>query len=46
MSTIIEDALFLPERWGLSQEAISGLGNSLEKAWTRLSKLFQDEDPG
>ena len=41
MGTIIDETLFLPERWGLSPEAISGMGDSLENVWTRYRGCFK-----
>jgi hypothetical protein len=41
MGTIIKGTLFLPERWGLNQEAICGLGERLEGAWTRYRSCFK-----
>jgi SRSO17 transposase len=41
MGTIIDETLFLPERWGLSPEAISGMGDSLEDVWTRYRGCFK-----
>jgi SRSO17 transposase len=41
MSTIIEDALFLPERWGLSPNAIASLGDQLKGTWTRYRSCFR-----
>jgi SRSO17 transposase len=41
MSTIIEDALFLPERWGLSPNAIASLGDRLNGTWTRYRSCFR-----
>jgi SRSO17 transposase len=41
MSTIIEDALFLPERWGLSPNAIASLGGQLKGTWTRYRSCFR-----
>jgi SRSO17 transposase len=41
MSTIIQPTLFLPERWGLNSEAIGGLGDRLETAWTHYRGCFK-----
>ena len=41
MSTIIEDALFLPERWGLNPTAIAGLGDRLNGTWSRYRSCFK-----
>jgi len=41
MSTIIAGALFLPERWGLSPEVTTGLGDRLKGLWTRYRGCFK-----
>jgi SRSO17 transposase len=43
MSTIIEDALFLPERWGLNPTAIAGLGDRLNDTWSRYRSCFRTQ---
>jgi len=41
MSTIIDEALFLPDRWGLPTEAIASLGNRLQDTWARYRSCFK-----
>jgi hypothetical protein len=41
MGTIIEETLFLPDRWGLSKDAIGGLGGGLENVWSRYQGCFK-----
>jgi len=41
MGTIIEETLFLPDRWGLSKDAIGGLGGGLENVWGRYRGCFK-----
>jgi SRSO17 transposase len=41
MSTIIDEALFLPDRWGLPTEAIASLGNRLQDSWARYRSCFK-----
>ena len=41
MSTIIDKALFVPDRWGLPTEAIASLGNRLQDARTRYRSCFK-----
>ena len=43
MSTIIEDALFLPERWGLNMNAIASLGDRLNDTWSRYRRCFRTQ---
>jgi SRSO17 transposase len=43
MSTIIENALFLPERWGLNPTAIAGLGDRLSGTWSRYRSCFKTQ---
>jgi SRSO17 transposase len=41
MSTIIDEALFLPDRWGLRTEAIASLGDRLQDTRTRYRSCFK-----
>jgi SRSO17 transposase len=43
VSTIIEDTLFLPERWGLNLKAIAGLGDRLNGTWNRYRSCFRTQ---
>jgi SRSO17 transposase len=41
MSAIIDEALYLPERWGLPKEAVASLGNRLRDSQTRYQSCFK-----
>jgi len=42
MSTIIiDEALYLPDRWGLPTEAIASLGNRLQDSWSGFQSCFK-----
>jgi SRSO17 transposase len=41
MSAIIDEALYLPERWGLPKEAVASLGNRLQDSQTRYQSCFK-----
>jgi SRSO17 transposase len=41
MSTIIENTLYFPERWGLNPTAIAGLGGRLNGTWSRYRSCFR-----
>ena len=41
MSTIINQALYLPKRWGLPPEAIASLGDRLQNTWARYRDCFK-----
>jgi SRSO17 transposase len=41
MGAIIDEALFVPKRWGLNKEAISGMGDRLEIIWSRYRHCFK-----
>jgi SRSO17 transposase len=41
MSTIIDEVIYLPDRWGLPTEAIASLGNRLQDSQTRYRSCFK-----
>jgi hypothetical protein len=45
MGTIIEETLFLPDRWGVEQRRDRWFGRRLGERLGSVSRLFQDEDP-
>jgi hypothetical protein len=41
MSAIIDETIYLPERWGLPKEAVASLGNRLQDSRARYRGCFK-----